>query len=908
MAGKNDWSRFAIDCEHWVITTATAHRVLEKLVAEGAPVCRRRLVDEYDEPNVGVALNLLEKGNWVKKTPASADVDELMMSWNATEDGKRYLETIKKESERINTLSSRWLLRCRVREKDVDRVAGELREVARRIAANLPAQPLCARDLLLLHADRRDTKEGIRALLRSAAKEIDAKKQCPLVSILCREVLDKVSQEFYESMPPPDAARVPLSIFLDTNVLTRLLCPDVHRFGGIVDTLNSISRRRAVTLYVTQYTLAETRRLLLGGEWSVQALMSTHQRRKDREQVQADAMGNPFVLQYVRQFGGQLPYSSYADRHYRYILDCLGTRRRLPELAHEVQLVRRDRETDLDLSGLSTTDYPLKEWPTHDETFGWLRDTKSTIVAEHDTALLHAAIWHRQSDPNSHWVIWTTDGSLIQFEREKLQLRNREKRLVRNTRMMDALWATPSELENIQDDVLRTLTTLTAWAASTDESLARIDSGLALLRGQAWTVEVLREAFGDPYGALLAAFGQDEIGHMAASPVAARAAVAEPPRSEMGVPLTAKAPPGWPERPESPFPSPAPVPRKESGRYVLVMPSGGGDYIDLSADLATYSATHGPMPTTIGSQTVIGTEFGSQMRYPEIQLGVHTGAHFDLPWALAKVPQGLRRKDKRPGQSAQAGKVLHHSMLSPQEHTAVVVDMRCKARALHGMIEEVPKGSREWALSVEGMRNLKKVLKELWISKEDIQARIYTENGMLSLRDRWLVLHTGWTELFRPVWPDVSAAGFECWFAWTLHPYIDEQCAEWLMEQRIYGVATDTAMIDCPAYELPHLLSIAGPLAAASEFLRECQKGNNRGPVLPEHEPAHVRLLLACRPMLESLIIPSDLLENAVPQYNERGVYAGLLFTIGLGMHQMTDGALAKVFLRVGNDKIGNSD
>ncbi len=191
------------------------------------------------------------------------------------------------------------------------------------------------------------------------------------------------------------------------------------------------------------------------------------------------------------------------------------------------------------------------------------------------------------------------------------------------------------------------------------------------------------------------------------------------------------------------------------------------------------------------------------------------------------------------------------------------------------------------------------MLRDLWISKEILQSRLLTDDGMTCLQGRWLVLHTGWPELFRPVWPDVSAPGFECWHAWTLHPYVDDECAAWLVSEGIQGIITDAAMIDCPAYELPTHLSVIGNLQPAQQFLEDSRAGDKGRPRLPLYEPTHTRLFMACRAMIESARISSDLLETTVPEYRERGVCERLVFTMGLGMHQMRDSALAKVLVRV---------
>jgi hypothetical protein len=88
---------------------------------------------------------------------------------------------------------------------------------------------------------------------------------------------------------------------------------------------------------------------------------------------------------------------------------------------------------------------------------------------------------------------------------------------------------------------------------------------------------------------------------------------------------------------------------------------------------------------------------------------------------------------------------------------------------------------------------------------------------------------------------------------------------------------------------------------SACNFLRRHSTPQEGQIYLPEYQPAHTALLLNNRVMLEGISIPSELLVRHAPSYDSVGIYRSSLFTVGLGMPSMTDGAFVKAHLRLHN-------
>lgn len=633
----------------------------------------------------------------------------------------------------------------------------------------------------------------------------------------------------------------------------------------------------------------------------------------------------PFVRQYAAQYAGQIPYAIYADQEYLWLWhllargpralgseEGLGRSFRLPGnevprlFAFGVGLLETRGDFEPDLSGLSTEGYERATWPTFSQTLRWMSRTKPNAIARHDAILCQLAILRRQQDKQAHWVVWTNDTRLLEYEGTELKLARPGKRIFRSPRMMQALWLDRPNPSDVLTEAMQELTDLTAWSAGGNDMLERTTAAMELFyaTGQSGLarekyVDLLQRASGDPYGALRAlAIGEiEEAAEEGSEPPRP---LPSPWRTEPPTTLP-KLPVGSPDATEyQPFPAHRALPDAEKRVVDLVLLEGPGRFLELSGDWSTYVAAHGPLPATFGLRTPVAGGDTPLLSYPEFEVSVHSVAHFDLCWAIVPDAEELRDYDSRPDPNSVEAKALHHRIIRPQELPAVVIDLRYKAAALFGRIEEISEGHGDWVLSAEGSRNIKQVLRDLWIRKDELQQRLCSSGDPVSLRHRWLVLHTGWPELFRPrAWPDISNRGYECWHTWNLHPYIDLECARWLVEQDIYGLATDTAMIDCPAYLLQMVPGIFGDVLAAQELIGRSGAGEFPGPELPAYQPAHAALLLSQRPMLESISIPSAPLEEAAAEYRARGEFETTLFTMGLGMPQMVDGALAKVFLRL---------
>jgi len=923
--GAPERKRLMVMGEAWVSTTLSAHRALRRLPAPtDPPLDRAALLEVCGQVMASVALDLLEKGGLANPTDAGK------ILWCRTERGDQFLKEIEREWKLLAQQTDTWLREQGIEDPELGPVRESLLGAIERAfssgrieVAGLASLPELVR-YLASHLGDSPRASRNQELLRAAADALDRGEVCPLGSIVCRNALEVVFQDFYESKPPESVGGRACNILLDTNMFMRLMCPTSREYADLVHTLTVLPERWEVSLYVAEFTLAEARQVLKAGESHINAMMSALRGHENAPGAHVSVGANPFVLQYIHDFAGHIPYRLYADREYLHILSALGPRRspdcdcgpevsdRLPssmthrELPQTITLIRpREGLQSGFLTPPASPHHEVTQWPDFEGAFQFMRQTgKSKAASNHDALLLTLAAELQQSSPDAHWIIWTSDCALIQFERNILRLATKANRLVRDSRMMRALWPCPPGPEEIRDEVMESLA---SWAVATDRAEERLGAAQALRTAEWGTyseaMDLIARALGDPYG-VLSIMREDAIEHeLEGLPAEQEQTPAVRPRDETTAAAEARGEvpkPGWPTAVDATSsPSPRSLPDSNARLNQLALLSGEGRYLELSGDLSAYIAAHGPLPLTVGDRVQLcqGSELRS--RYTEFQIGVHSVAHMDLPWAISDVPTGCPVPDLRKSADSADGKALQHRLLRPQERPAVVVDLRYKATALYGMVEEMSAGSGEWVLSRHGRANIGKVLRSLWVSAPELQQRVFASLGTYSLTDSWVVLHTGWPELFGPVWPDVSTPGFECWHAWTLHPYIDDRSAEWLANLGVHGVAIDAAMVDCPAYMLPRSVGIAGDLAPARMFLRQNENSDERDPKLPAYQPGHMRLLLAGHVMLESITIPSALLAEEVPSYEKEGVLVTRLFTAGLGMPQMTDAALVKAFLRL---------
>lgn len=914
MEPSDNSGRLRVLGEHWVNTTIAAHRILERLPSYGKPgVSEGQLQTDFGQALTRMALSLLRQGEWATCTPPQ-------QLWSRTVLGDEHLHEITRDWAGISQALDNWLLGHGVSAENLTPVREHLTDVVRRgLRREIAVAKNAAQLLTSLFRSTDTTMLGeYEHLLSDAATEFLDGKENPVVSIVCHEALGRITEEFWESLGKLDRSE-PLHVILDTNVLVRLLCESSPEHTLFYSVLEELVSDRPTTVHVFTISIRELRGIVRAGEAYLEAAASwpgSAARLSSKQgETYSSFTDNPFVVEYLSSVDCGMPYTCFADRAFRRICATLaeGARTQIDAKSANIPIGRIGHVTlpckvivhsgpwpEEGSQVPNTSPYhAMESWPTYAGALRWLlRRKDSAEQAQHDAQLYAEVSRHRRSDGRGHWIVWTIDGWLFEFERCVLKLSQADGRIYRSTRMIQGLLARPPSLSSVQEEALRQLL---SWASTRSSLTDRLAAALDLSQGVGRDSyeqgrELLLRAYGDPYGVL--GIMQDQELVEAVDTEEPEDTAGEDEQQAAESVSCRRACCGWPKDLERSEPWEG-VCQAVPKRHVteLTLHGGPGRYVELSVDWGDYVASHGPLPLTIGRRESVGE--GTAGIYPEIQLSVHSVSHFDLPWAVVRPPSELGVPDLRDTRGSARAMLTQHRLTRSQEREAVIVDLRYKSEALAGMLCEAPAGSGEWVVRPDKRSQIQTILQRLWISRDDLEMRLATRTGHVSLSNRWLLLHTGWPELFRPAWPDLSNPGFECWHAWSLHPYLDQVCVEWLLEQGIYGLATDTSMVDCPAYVLPRSAELLSDLSDAVNFLKQARSVSRGMPHLPTHQPVHTRILLHNKPMLESLYVDSAVITTECQIYARSGRMIVPLFTAGLGMPYMDDGALAKVFLRL---------
>jgi kynurenine formamidase len=305
--------------------------------------------------------------------------------------------------------------------------------------------------------------------------------------------------------------------------------------------------------------------------------------------------------------------------------------------------------------------------------------------------------------------------------------------------------------------------------------------------------------------------------------------------------------------------------------------------INFTADWGDAFAHHG---TTLnryerGLLAPLGPETEQERMWTSfrVHLSPHSVTHMDLPWALARMS---------PDYASLAGQKLRMARYTTTlVFDAIVLDLRDKQRFLEGALASTPLGEFKPVrrLEPEEVRDLNT---DLLITRRDILGALQgAENPTrehLALKERFVVLHTGWRERYAKGWHDLSNPAWEFLHPYLTHPYLNDETADWLVRCGIKGIGIDSSNMECPLYMLDP--DLAPKYAEVQrEYWRKTVSSNGL------FEPVHGRILRSGTLLVESLAIYSRDLD---PYYRGH-LIRGKLWSFPLHIRNLPDSCLTSI-------------
>jgi kynurenine formamidase len=306
-------------------------------------------------------------------------------------------------------------------------------------------------------------------------------------------------------------------------------------------------------------------------------------------------------------------------------------------------------------------------------------------------------------------------------------------------------------------------------------------------------------------------------------------------------------------------------------------------WVDLTLDWGDSPGGHGTLPLKIFWQE---TQEASDRGAMQWQLSPHTVTHLDLPWALDPLRLGSRSQNLLDIRSREAQEYISR-LAAPHTMQAVFIDLTDLAGEA-GLLEN---GTTITLLFDKSEEELVHVIEKIRITPDVILER--TSN--VSLCERLVVLHTGWTDLFMPKGDDMRSFFWEGGHTWLTHPWLDQMAVETICNHQALGVAIDAPMADCPMYIARNLSVSASRVSNAARKIL-----NSRD--VPNIQPVHSAVLGRFMLLVESLKIPEEIKSW---YRTSKSSFETTLFVAGLHFHLLPDAIPLKLLARAPTNKQG---
>lgn len=189
---------------------------------------------------------------------------------------------------------------------------------------------------------------------------------------------------------------------------------------------------------------------------------------------------------------------------------------------------------------------------------------------------------------------------------------------------------------------------------------------------------------------------------------------------------------------------------------------------------------------------------------------VHLPTHLDI--ALDTLDRIPRHKESR----------KYHS---PQIFRAFILNFSYKVKILQKYLTRTREGVFEeiWPyIDIEYIENeniLWKILKNLEITKNEVEKLIKGHKS--ELENSFLIFRTDWFSNFAKIKSNLNDAMMEMYHAYLFHPYLGKDVIDFLLENKIVGIGTDSPDLENPISFIDHRNVLPGVKRTRDIAIRE---------------------------------------------------------------------------------------
>jgi len=258
-----------------------------------------------------------------------------------------------------------------------------------------------------------------------------------------------------------------------------------------------------------------------------------------------------------------------------------------------------------------------------------------------------------------------------------------------------------------------------------------------------------------------------------------------------------------------------------------------------------------------------------------IYINLHSSTHIDLPWSFnydvyetelnkknIKLPIDFPPTFKNDYVNAVK---LKKKLLKPKINVpCIIIDVSYKQKIIEDALFKIPAekyrdsdytGSyyQQFLNPLMEYEDFQKILHDICITKEELKSVL---EGIKKPENTFLIFKTGW-DIFAPDIRDLNHPMWECWHAFLIHPYLDENSIKYITDNNYLGIGCDTFSLECPLYYVDEHNALPYAQIAKKRLMEYGLKFNNI--TLPNfYKPMHLYMFSKGGLIIENLDIPKS--------------------------------------------------